>query len=135
VVSKSDAPKAAFDTYSAEVIKRANAKSNAMVVECVNRGEATLMEIVKNEVCHICHNRKESGLTFQCGRHTYCDMHCAVSVCLWGLKGFNQLEMCIMECGTLSLSLSPNCLHILSLHSHSHGSAFVYTSMTRRIRS
>jgi len=76
VVPKDQVPMAASDTYSLEVCNRAKARSQHMVKECQKRGEATL-EIVVNEVCHICHNRKEMGLTFHCGRHTYCDFHCA----------------------------------------------------------
>jgi len=57
-------------------MKRAKDRSCAMVREAVQKGEEVL-EIVNNEVCHICHNRKEMGLTFHCGRHSYCDFHCA----------------------------------------------------------
>jgi len=64
------------DIYRAEVLKRAKARSCRMVREAVGRGEEVLTT-VHNEVCHICHNRKELGLTFHCGRHVYCDSHCA----------------------------------------------------------
>lgn len=67
------------DVYIAEVLKRANSRSTAMVMECVKKGEASLTTTM-NEVCHICHNRKACGLTFHCGVHNYCDFHCAVSV-------------------------------------------------------
>ena len=69
-------PNAKGDIYSDEILKRIKKRSVATVAECVARNEATL-EIVKNEVCHICHNRKESGITFHCGRHSYCDYHTA----------------------------------------------------------
>ena len=79
VVPKGQVAKAGEgDPYSTEVIRRATAQSRDLVAEAKERGEATLA-ITHNEVCHICHNRKELGLTFHCGRHTYCDMHCAVS--------------------------------------------------------
>ena len=65
------------DVYVAEVLQRAKSRSMAIVLECGKRGEATLTT-TKNEVCHICHNRKECGLNFHCGVHNYCDFHCAV---------------------------------------------------------
>ncbi len=65
------------DVYVAEVLQRAKSRSMAAVMECGKRGEASLTT-TKNEVCHICHNRKECGLTFHCGVHNYCDFHCAV---------------------------------------------------------
>jgi len=76
VVSPSEVPKAASDVYSAEVCRRAREASCTIVADRVARNEATL-DIVSNEVCHICHNRKASGITFHCGRHTYCDFHLA----------------------------------------------------------
>ena len=69
-------PNAKSDIYADEILRRTKKQSVATVAECVARNEATL-EIVKNEVCHICHNRKESGITFHCGRHSYCDYHTA----------------------------------------------------------
>lgn len=80
IVPKSEipAPNPSGDVHAAEVLRRAMAKSTSIVREALSRKEAT-MGIVRNEVCHICHNRKENGLTFHCGRHAYCDYHCAVS--------------------------------------------------------
>ena len=78
-MSPSEVPKAASDVYSAEVCRRARKASCTIVAERVAKNEATL-DIVSNEVCHICHNRKASGITFHCGRHTYCDFHLAVSM-------------------------------------------------------
>lgn len=62
--------------YQTEILKRIKAASSAEVAECVAHGKATL-DLQKNEVCHICHNRKETVLTFHCGRHSFCDYHCA----------------------------------------------------------
>ena len=67
------------DVYVAEVLQRAKCRSMAMVMECGKNGEESLT-MTKNDVCHICHNRKERGLTFHCGVHNYCDFHCAVSM-------------------------------------------------------
>ena len=79
VVPKGQAPTPGEGcVYSQEVLRRAKAKSREMARAALGRGEAAL-EIIQNEVCHICHNRKELGLTFPCGRHSYCDFHCAVS--------------------------------------------------------
>ncbi|KAL7535634.1 hypothetical protein ACHAXR_006622 [Thalassiosira sp. AJA248-18] len=78
VVPQHEVPKAGAtgDGYAAEVLKRAKSKSCMESAAAVAKGEEVL-DIVHNEVCHICHNRKETGLTFHCGRHTYCDFHCA----------------------------------------------------------
>ena len=62
--------------YSAEILKRAKAKSSAECAAAAARGEVVL-EVVKEEVCHICHNRKAVVLNFCCGDHGYCDFHCA----------------------------------------------------------
>lgn len=59
--------------YAAEVIKRAKDESHAM--DCGRE-----VSLANNELCHFCHKRKPFGLTFHCGKHTYCDMHCAVSI-------------------------------------------------------
>ena len=66
------------DVHAAEVLRRARSMSERIVSDKTGRGEATLAR-VSNEMCHVCHHRKVSGLTFHCGRHTYCDYHCAVS--------------------------------------------------------
>ena len=71
-------PNPGGDAHADEVLRRARSLSERIVSDRVSGGEATLTHVV-NEVCHICHNRKASGLTFHCGRHTYCDFHCAVS--------------------------------------------------------
>jgi len=79
VIPKNEIAKAGKgNVYAEEVICRAQSQSCSVVAECLVKGEHVL-NIVHNEVCHICHNRKALGLTFHCGRHTYCDMHCGVS--------------------------------------------------------
>ena len=64
--------------HAREVLARAKAHSKALVAAAVARGEETLT-VTHNKMCHICKYRKESGLTFHCGKHNYCDNHCAVS--------------------------------------------------------
>ncbi len=71
-------PNASGDVHAGEVLRRARAFSERIVAERIARGEGTMSHAV-NELCHICHYRKASGLTFHCGAHTYCDFHCAVS--------------------------------------------------------
>ena len=81
VVPQSKVPKANSDNdpYAAEVLRRAKLESQQIASECKARGDEVLWH-AKNEVCHICHNRKPLVLTFHCGSHSYCDYHCAVSV-------------------------------------------------------
>ena len=64
------------DACCAEILKRIKQHSKNLVAECVSEGKATL-QVVKNDVCHVCHNRKECGLTFHCGRHSFCEYHVA----------------------------------------------------------
>ena len=69
----------AGDKYSQEVLKRAKAGSQAKVAELLSKNEEA-MWIKANENCHICHVRRDCGLMFNCGKHLYCDNHCAVSL-------------------------------------------------------
>ena len=66
------------DPHAREVLARAKAHSQALVAAAVARGEEALTA-THSKVCHICKYRKESLLTFHCGKHHYCDNHCAVS--------------------------------------------------------
>ena len=76
-------PNQSNDVYAAQVLFRAKSESQKIVNECKARGDKVLWH-AKGEVCHICHNRKPLVLTFHCGSHSYCDYHCAVSLCCDG---------------------------------------------------
>ena len=93
-------PNAKGDIYADEILKRIKKRSVATVAECVARNEASL-EIVKNEVCHICHNRRELGLRFHCGKHSYCDYHTATRLS-FRVKDYNEKNL-MVSFATLSM--------------------------------
>ncbi len=76
-----EGPNQSGNKFAEEILKRCKQSSRALSAELISNGQAAL-SIQKNEVCHICHNRKETVLCFPCGRHAYCDYHCGVSVTL-----------------------------------------------------
>jgi len=95
------------DACCAEILKRIKQHSKNIVAECVSEGKATL-QVVKNDVCHVCHNRKECGLTFHCGRHSFCEYHVATRLSF--LVGYYDSKN-----PTVSLLIVLCCL--VSLHS------------------
>ena len=68
-------PNQSGNKFAEEILKRCKITAKAKTAEMISNGQPAL-KIAKNEVCHICHNRKESVLCFPCGRHAYCDYHC-----------------------------------------------------------
>ncbi len=76
-----EGPNKSGNKFAEEILKRCKQSSKALTAELTSKGQPAL-SIQKNEVCHICHNRKETVLCFPCGRHAYCDYHCAVSIIL-----------------------------------------------------
>jgi len=85
--------------YIDEMLSRAKA-------ECIESLNGKEYAIVENDVCHICHARKPSLVTFACGvkTHTYCDFHCSTRL---GFKisqlkeedyNLNYCPICCLQC-------------------------------------
>ena len=74
-----EGPNKSGNKFAQEILDRCKKKSKALAAELIDKGQPALT-IQKNDVCHICHNRKETVLCFPCGRHAYCDFHCGVSL-------------------------------------------------------
>ena len=74
-----EGPNKSGNKFAEEILKRCKQSSKSLSTELISKGQAALL-IQKNEVCHICHNRKDTVLCFPCGRHAYCDYHCGVSI-------------------------------------------------------
>ena len=72
-----EGPNQSGNKFAEEILKRCKQSAKAKTTEMISNGQSAL-NIAKNEVCHICHNRKETVLCFPCGRHAYCDYHCGV---------------------------------------------------------
>jgi len=70
-----EGPNKSGNKFAEEILKRCKQSSKSLSTELISKGQAAL-SIQKNEVCHICHNRKDTVLCFPCGRHAYCDYHC-----------------------------------------------------------
>ncbi|KAK1748498.1 hypothetical protein QTG54_000437 [Skeletonema marinoi] len=70
-----EGPNKSGNKFAEEILKRCKQSSKSLSTELISKGQAALL-IQKNEVCHICHNRKDTVLCFPCGRHAYCDYHC-----------------------------------------------------------
>jgi hypothetical protein len=81
-----EGPNQSGNKFAEEILKRCKQSSRALSAELISNGQ-TALSIQKNEVCHICHNRKETVLCFPCGRHAYCDFHCGVSITCLFLHG------------------------------------------------
>ena len=70
-----EGPNKSGNKYAEEILKRCKKSSKELTAELLSKGQQALSK-QRNEVCHICHNRKENVLCFPCGRHAYCDYHC-----------------------------------------------------------
>jgi hypothetical protein len=65
-----------------------------------------LIKFVKDEVCHICHHRKSTGVEFCCDghNHVYCDYHCATRLgfsakeAVGGTKTLDFCPICSLSC-------------------------------------
>ena len=70
-----EGPNKSGNKFAEEILMRCKHSSKELTAELLSKGQPAL-SIQKNEVCHICHNRKDTVLCFPCGRHAYCDYHC-----------------------------------------------------------
>ena len=89
-----EGPNQSGNKFAEEILKRCKHSSKSLSEKLISNGQPALT-LQKNEVCHICHNRKDTVLCFPCGRHAYCDYHTSVSIillfCIVAIPCWNQL--------------------------------------------
>ena len=92
------------------VIRQAKADFRVSAVEKAadgGKGKLRPVQFVRDQVCHICHHRKETGIRFACDKrnnHVYCDYHCStrlgfsVSDAMDGEKVLDFCPVCCLTC-------------------------------------
>lgn len=88
-----------LSVHREKLMMKAKEESQQVVAGKIAQGEEALW--LNEATCHICH-KKESVLTFPCGKHSYCDRLCNVSDIMCDIHALPIFSM-TLHCAIISL--------------------------------